>query len=372
MTANPLSANQKAGPLAGMRVVEFAGIGPAPFAAMLLADMGAEILRIDRPGGNDPWTKAVIRRNRRTVTANLKEAGDLATIKALVAKADILLEGFRPGVMERLGLGPEPMLALNPRLVYGRMTGWGQQGPLAPQAGHDINYIAITGALAAIGPAERPVPPLNLVGDMGGGALYLAMGVLAAALHARKTGQGQVVDCAISDCTASLMAMFSDLAAQGRWDVAAREANVLDGAAPFYRCYRCRDGGFVAVGALERPFYEALCRGVGLAPVEEANRWETARWPAEIARFEAVFLTRTRDEWAELFAPTDACVAPVLTLAEAPEHPHNRARAAFIAVNNVQQPAPAPRFSATPPNLPQTLPDCASLEEALAGWSGEG
>lgn len=361
--------NGKAGPLAGVRIVEFVGIGPGPFAAMLLADMGADIIRIDRPGGNDPWTRKVIRRNRRTVTANLKDPRDMAGVQALCAKADILIEGFRPGVMERLGLGPDDLLATNPALVYGRMTGWGQDGPLAPTAGHDINYIAITGALAAIGPAERPVPPLNLVGDLGGGALYLAMGVLAAHLHARKTGQGQVVDCAISDCTASLMGMFSDLAEQGRWNTASRESNLLDGAAPFYRTYRCKDGGFMSVGALEPAFYAALCQGLGLLVLPEAERMDRARWPEQTESMAAVFATRTRDEWAAVFATSDACAAPVLTLDEAPHHPHNQARGAFVDVNGAVQPAPAPRFSAMPLGVDDHAPGLASLSEAVAAWS---
>ena len=356
-------------PLAGIRIVEFAGIGPAPFACMLLADMGADIIRIDRPGGADPWTDKVIRRNRRTVTADLKNPDDLAAVKSLLARADALIEGFRPGVMERLGLGPEIVQRENPALVYARMTGWGQDGPLATRAGHDINYIAITGALAAIGPAERPVPPLNLVGDLGGGALYLAMGLLAALLQARQTGQGQVIDCAISDCTISLMAMVSDLAEQGRWDLTRREGNILDGAAPFYRTYRCSDGAFIAVGALERPFYAELCRGLGLPVLPEAERMDQSRWPEQSEAMAAVFVTRTRGEWDALFAGTDACLAPVLTLEEAPSHPHNEARAAFVNANGVPQPAPAPRFSRSAAPSPALLPDLPSLAAALADWS---
>lgn len=356
-------------PLAGLRIVEFAGIGPAPFAAMLLGDMGAEIIRIDRPGGADPWTKKVIRRGRRSVVADLKSAEDIALVRDLITRADALIEGFRPGVMERLGLGPEAMLAANPRLVYGRMTGWGQAGPLAASAGHDINYIAITGALHAIGPADRPVPPLNLVGDMGGGALYLAMGVLAALLSARATGKGQVVDCAISDCAASLMAMFSDLVDQRRWDFSTREGNILDGGAPFYRNYTCKDGGFLAVGCLEPQFFVAFCRLLGIEPVAEAERMNPANWPALTSRFAAIIATRTRDEWDEVFSGTDACVAPVLTLDEAPAHPHNQARGAFAAVDGVVQPAPAPRFSGSETVTPQLQPDFPSLRAALSAWA---
>lgn len=360
--------NNKNAPLAGVRIVEMAGIGPAPFTAMLLADMGAEIIRVDRPGGADPWTKTVIRRGRRTVVANLKDAADVTAVKALITSADAVIEGFRPGVMERLGLGPSEMLGANPRLVYGRMTGWGQDGPLAQSAGHDLGYIAITGALHAIGPKDRPVPPLNLVGDMGGGALYLAMGVLAGIVSARTTGKGQVVDCAISDCTASLMAMFSDMASQGRWNTAQREANALDGGAPFYRTYPCADGKFLAVGSLEPQFYDLLCSILGIDRIDEKRRWNEAEWPALEAAIGAAIATKTRDEWAAAFEGTDACVAPVLTLDEAPNHAHNAARSAFVEVGGVVQPAPAPRFSATDNATTGLLPDFASLSEALENW----
>ncbi|HRE19500.1 MAG TPA: CaiB/BaiF CoA-transferase family protein, partial [Rhabdaerophilum sp.] len=287
-------------PLAGLRIVEFAGIGPAPFAAMLLGDMGAEIIRIDRPGGADPWTKNVIRRGRRSVVADLKSAEDIALVRGLIVRADALIEGFRPGVMERLGLGPEAMLAANPRLVYGRMTGWGQGGPLAASAGHDINYIAITGALHAIGTTARPVPPLNLVGDMGGGALYLAMGVLAAVLSARATRQGRIVDCAITDCTASLMAMFADLGDQHRWNFSAREANVLDGGAPFYRNYACKDDKFIAVGCLEPQFFATFCRLLGIELIPEAERMNPANWPGLTDRFAAIIATRMAERGISL------------------------------------------------------------------------
>lgn len=360
--------NNNNAPLSGVRIVEMAGIGPAPFAAMLLADMGAEIIRVDRPGGADPWTKTVIRRARRSVVANLKDAGDVASVKALIGQADAVIEGFRPGVMERLGLGPEEMIAANPKLVYGRMTGWGQDGPLAQSAGHDLGYIAITGALHAIGPKDRPVPPLNLVGDMGGGALYLAMGVLAGIVSARATGKGQVVDCAISDCTASLMAMFSDMASQGRWNVAEREANVLDGGAPFYRTYPCADGKFLAVGSLESQFYDVLCEKLGLARIDEKLRWREAEWPALEAAIGGAIATKTRDDWAGIFEGTDACVAPVLTLDEAARHAHNAARGAFVEVGGVVQPAPAPRFSNADNATPGMLPDYASLQAVLAAW----
>ena len=333
------------GPLAGVRVVEFAGIGPAPYAAMLLADMGAEVLRVDRLIGNDPYSRHVTARGRPAVTADLKDAADWDAVLALLDGADALLEGFRPGVMERLGLGPEAVLARNPRLVYGRMTGWGQDGPLATTAGHDIGYIAVTGALAAIGPADAPVPPLNLVGDYGGGALFLVAGVLAALLHAGRTGTGQVVDAAICDGAASLMALFCDLRAQGRW-TDGRAANLLDGGAPFYRTYVCKDGRFIAVGALEPQFYAVLCERVGL--LHPPDRDDQANWPALHIRFEALFAQRTRDEWCALLEGTDACAAPVLTLAEAPSHPHLRARGVFVERDGVVQAEAAPRFSATP------------------------
>ena len=326
----------KAGPLAGLRIVEFAGIGPGPFAAMLLADMGAEILRIDRPGGADPYSKHVLTRGRRTVIANLKDPAEVERVLTLLGSADALIEGARPGVMERLGLGPDIVLKRNPRLVYGRMTGWGQSGPLAKAAGHDLNYIAITGALAAIGPKAGPVPPLNLVGDFGGGALYLVMGMLAAMLSARETGQGQVVDCAICDGAASMMAMFSDLSAQGRWS-GGREANLLDGGAPFYRTYECADGKHVSIGALEPQFY-ALLRDLAGLDGPEFDRDDELVWPALHHRLEAVFRARTQAEWCALLEGSDACFAPVLSLAEAPDHPHLKARGTFITIDGVVQP----------------------------------
>lgn len=356
-------------PLAGLRIVEFAGIGPAPFAAMMLAEMGAEVIRIDRPGGADPWTGPVIRRGRRSVTADLKHPDDLALVRALVGKADALIEGFRPGVMERLGLGPGEILGANPRLVYGRMTGWGQHGPLAHSAGHDITYTAIAGALHAFGPAERPIAPANIVGDMGGGALYLVSGILAALLRARMSGKGQVVDCAISDCVGHLMAMIADLAAQGRWNLHAREANMLDGAAPFYRSYACRDGGFLAVGALEPQFFAEFCRLLGIGPIAETERLAPANWPSLQTRFAAIIATRTRDEWAAIFQGSEACAAPVLTLDEAARHPHSRARGAFTALDGVTQPAPAPRFSGSgAATTPRLEPDFPTLAAALATW----
>ncbi|KMO11409.1 CaiB/BaiF CoA transferase family protein [Methylobacterium platani] len=368
---NPSDGTGQGGPLAGLRIVEFAGIGPGPFAAMLLADMGAELVRLDRPGGADPYSRNVVARGRPTVTVDLKDPADRAGALALLERADALIEGFRPGVMERLGLGPDAVLARNPRLVYGRMTGWGQDGPLARAAGHDITYMAVTGALAAIGPAERPVPPLNLVGDYGGGALYLVTGLLAALLSAGRTGRGQVVDAAICDGAASLMAMFSELASQGRWSDR-REANLLDGGAPWYRTYACADGNHVALGALEPHFYALFRRLTGLDADPDFDRRDDPEiWPVLRRKLEALFLTKTRDDWCRLLEGTDACLAPVLALGEAADHPHLAARQTFVTVDGTVQPAPAPRFSGTPSAIrPAAGP--LTLAEAVRRWSGEG
>jgi len=355
------------GPLAGVRIVEFGGIGPGPFAGMLLADMGADILTIDRPEPTPFRPGVVLARGRRVAIADLKDPGQRDAALDLIASADALFEGFRPGVMERLGLGPEAALKRNPKLVYGRMTGWGQSGPLAGAAGHDINYIALAGALAAIGPAKRPLPPLNLVGDFGGGALYLVAGLLAAIICARRTGQGQIVDCAICDGTASLMAIIAEFSAQGRWR-AGREANLLDGGAPFYRVYECADGQHVAIGALEPQFYQKLCALAGLDDPLFLERDESDVWPALHEKMEAVFKTRTREEWRSILEGTDACFAPVLTLAEAERHPHLAARETFVKVEGVSQPAPAPRFSHTPAAIRPRAGEPISLAEALAAW----
>ncbi len=353
------------GPLAGLRIVEFAGIGPGPFAAMLLADLGADIVRIDRPGRTDV-SGGVVDRGRATAVADLKQPGDRNAVLALTDRADALIEGFRPGVMERLGLGPDVVLARNPRLVYGRMTGWGQSGPLATAAGHDIDYIAITGALAAIGGRDRPVPPLNLVGDYGGGSLYLVMGLLAGIISARQTRRGQVVDAAICDGAASLMAMFCGLTARGQWQ-AGRERNLLDGGAPFYRTFECADGRHLAVGALEPKFYALLLQRLGLQG-PEWDRDDTLGWPALHERFAALFRTRGRDEWCALLEGSDACVAPVLELAEAPSHPHMAARGSYTVVDGTIHPAPAPRFSGTPAPL-RPAPPPVSLSEARDRWA---
>lgn len=335
------------GPLAGLRVLEMAGIGPGPFCGMLLADMGADVVRIDRADGPPGSARDVTGRGRRSVALDLKRPASIAAVLRLVEGADALIEGFRPGVMERLGLGPEACQAKNPRLVYGRMTGWGQSGPLAPTAGHDINYIAISGALDAIGTAEAPVPPLNLVGDYGGGGMLLAMGLLAALLHAQRTGQGQVVDAAMSDGAALLMAPIYSMRAAGRWG-APRGGNFLDGGAPFYGTYRCACGGFLAVGPIEPQFFAMFIQRLGLAEADFSGRGEATNWPALRVRLAAAIATRTRDDWAAIFDGSDACVAPVLSMAEAPGHPHNTARQTFFERDGVTQPSPAPRFSATP------------------------
>ena len=336
------------GPLADLRVVEVAGLGPTPFAAMWLADMGAEVVRIERPGLKPliPQKVDVLNRGRGFVALDLKDEGDQAKARALIEQADMLIEGMRPGVMERLGLGPEVFTDTNPKLVYGRMTGWGQTGPLAHTAGHDINYIALSGALHAIGGTE-PVPPLNLVGDFGGGAMYLVAGLLAALHSAGRTGRGQVVDCAITDGAAHLMAMMYSMYGSGLW-VDSREANLLDGGAPFYRCYECACGGFMAVGALEAKFYAELVRLLDLRDAKLPTQMDVAGWPRLREAFAARFLERSRDDWAEVFEGTDACTVPVLTLAEAPIHPHNTARGAFVELAGVAQPAPAPVLSDTP------------------------
>ncbi|MEI4281167.1 CaiB/BaiF CoA-transferase family protein [Klenkia terrae] len=343
-----------AGPLQGVRVVEFAGLGPGPFCGMLLADLGADVVRIDRRsrGGGlvgSLGATSLLDRGKRSIALDLKDDADLAVVRALVARADVLLEGFRPGVMERLGLGPEQAHALNPALVYGRMTGWGQTGPLAHSAGHDIGYIALTGALGATGrPGERPAPPINLLGDFGGGGVFLALGAVAALLHARATGEGQVVDAAIVDGTAVLTTMIHGMLDTGAW-TDARGANLLDTGAPFYDVYACADGTFLAVGALEEQFYAALLEGLGLAGDPTLpDRSDLAAWPALRARFAEVIGSRTRAEWWAVFAGTDACVAPAWSLLEATSDEHNRERGVFVEVDGVVQPGVAPRFSATP------------------------
>ncbi|MEU8472026.1 CaiB/BaiF CoA-transferase family protein [Streptomyces sp. NPDC029006] len=339
-----------AGPLHGVRVVELAGIGPGPFAAMLLADLGADVVRVDRPGGPglaiDP-AYDVTNRNKRSVMVDLKAPDGPARVLDLAERADILVEGYRPGVAERLGIGPGDCHARNPRLVYGRMTGWGQDGPLARRAGHDIAYIALTGTLGMTGrPGEPPAAPANLLGDYAGGSLYLVIGVLAALHHARATGTGQVVDAAIVDGTAHLSTMIHGMLASGAWQDR-RAANLLDGGCPYYGTYETADGGHMAVGALEEKFYDEFLRLLGLDDLAPA-RTDPARWNELRERIAARFGSRTRAEWTAVFEGSDACVAPVLTLREAPHHPHLAARGTFTDHNGITQPAPAPRFSATP------------------------
>jgi alpha-methylacyl-CoA racemase len=351
------------GPLKGLKVVEFAGIGPAPMCGMLLSDLGADVVRIDRPGAAyDRFT--VEARGRRAVQLDLKaEAGRRGAL-ALLQVADALIEGFRPGVMERLGLGPGPVLAANPRLVYGRMTGWGQTGPYAQSAGHDINYIALTGALHAIGPKEKPAIPLNLVGDFGGGALVLAFGLVSALLHARATGEGQVVDCAMSEGTIALMGMLYGHLQRGTWSDR-RESNIIDGGSHFYNAYRCADGEWISLAAIEPQFYARLLERLGLKDDPDfADQHDQARWPRLKGKLAAIFAGRSRAEWAALLEDADLCFAPVLSMTEAPRHPHNRAREAFVELAGVLQPAPVPRFSRTPGQV-QTPP---ADEDVFAAW----
>ena len=359
------------GPLAGTRIVEFAGIGPGPFACMLLGDMGAEVVRIERPGTPVADGRDFVGRSRSAVVQlDLKDAGARQQALSMVASADALVEGFRPGVMERLGLGPDVALQANPRLVYGRMTGWGQDGPLAMVAGHDINYISLTGALAAMGEeGAPPAPPLNLVGDYGGGALYLVTGVLAALLSTGRTGVGQVVDAAMCDGAASLMAHFFALRAQECW-TDRREDNLLDGGAPFYRTYRCADGRFVAVGPIEPQFFAILRDRLGLGEALFDRQDDKQCWPAMRARLSEVFATRARDEWVTIFGASDACVTPVLGLDEAPRHPHLQARGTFARDEDGTQPSPAPRFSRTPSRI-QKSPALKPVptESVLDRWS---
>jgi len=356
------------GPLSGLKVLEFAGLGPAPVCGMLLSDLGADVVRIDRPGAEyDRFT--VETRGRRSVALDLKSEPDRETALRLIERADLLIEGFRPGVMERLGLGPDTALVRNPKLVYGRMTGWGQTGPYASMAGHDINYIAITGALHAIGPADHPVPPLNLVGDFGGGALYLAFGLLAALRHAEQTGEGQVLDCAMSDGTISLMGLLYGHFVRGDWKDR-RGSNIIDGGAHFYNCYRCSDGHWIALGAIEPQFYATLLERAEIDDPAFTAQMDQTAWPDLRERLAAVIAQRTRADWCALLEGTDACFAPVLSLAEAPQHPHNVARKAFTDVNGVVQPSPAPRFSKTPGEIQGPPVDAGQgAESVFADWS---
>jgi alpha-methylacyl-CoA racemase len=362
------------GPLAGVRVLEFEAIGPGPFCGMMLADMGADVLLVDRP--SDPGlglgrrrAADVMLRGCRSVTLDLKSGDGVAAAILLARKADALIEGFRPGVMERLGLGPDVLLAANPQLVYGRMTGWGQDGPLAPRAGHDINYIALSGVLHAIGRrGEAPVPPLNLVGDFGGGGLMLAFGIVAALLAVQRSGRGQVVDAGMVEGAAVLAAMFSGMLHEGSW-TETRGDNALDSGAPWYDTYATSDGRHVAIGAIEAKFYAELLERLGLAAERLPAQHDRAGWPELRRRFAAAFRSKTRDEWCRVFEGSDACFAPVLTFSEARTHPHNVARRAHVSVGGVEQPAPAPRFAGTPGAVRRPPPERGALgREALVDW----
>ncbi|MEQ8248894.1 MAG: CaiB/BaiF CoA-transferase family protein [Alphaproteobacteria bacterium] len=365
------------GPLTGIRIVEIAGIGPAPYCAMVLADLGAQVIRVDRPqhsglGVALPSHLQLLNRGRSSIAVDLKHPMAAAAVLRLLDGADGLIEGMRPGVMERLGLGPDVCLARNPALVYGRVTGWGQSGPLAMTAGHDLNYIAVAGALGAIGRAgERPVPPLNLVGDYGGGAMYLAVGMLAGIVSARATGRGQVVDAAMVDGAAQLMTMFNALAAAGHWP-SGRGENLLDGGAPFYDTYETKDGRYVAVGAIEPKFFTALLNGLGLDAADLPDQYDRSKWAILRARFTEIFRGRTRDAWVEVFTGSDACVSPVLDRDEVARDPHIAARRTMIDVGGIDQPAPAPRFSRTLPKEPTPpVEDGANSRDVLrdAGFS---
>ena len=360
------------GPLAGIKVLEFEAIGPAPFAGMLLADMGADVLVLERPAGTDLGLKRerrhdVMMRGKRSVTLDLKKDSSREVALGLVERADVLIEGLRPGVMERLGLGPEVALERNPRLVYGRMTGWGQDGPLAPRAGHDINYIALAGVLHAFGrKGEAPVPPLNLIGDFGGGGMLLGFGVACALLEAKRSGKGQVVDAAMIDGTALLAAMFSGFLAAGSWSET-RGDNILDTGAPWYDVYETKDGKYVSIGAIEGRFYDELLERLGLRDLPDQN--DRARWPEMKRVFAKTFNTKTRDEWCEVFAGSDACFAPVLSWSETRRHPHNTARKAYLAAGGVEQPSPAPRFSRTPGGVRRAPPERGEGGlQALQDW----
>jgi alpha-methylacyl-CoA racemase len=362
------------GPLNGFRVVEMGGIGPAPFAGALLGDLGADVLRIDRiakPGVEPDRSPRFdfYNRNKRSVAFDLKLPQAVAAVLDLVAKADALIEGFRPGVMERLGLGPEVCHAINPRLVYARMTGWGQQGPMAQEAGHDINYLALTGALQCLGDADRPPPPpLNLVADLGGGALYLVVGLLAAAMEARRSGQGQTIDVAMIDGVTHLMSAFQAYRQQGSW-TGRRGDNIVDGGAPFYRSYATKDGGFVAVGAIEPHFYANLVKVMDIDGEHLPDQNDRSAWPQMRERFAKIFATRTRDAWVAAAAGRDACLAPVLTIDEAPEHPQMQARDVYTMFDGLRHPSPAPRFSRTRSELCRPTPAPGrDSRQALADW----
>ncbi len=357
------------GPLAGLKILEFAALGPVPFCGMLFSDLGADVLRIDRPGGRDYDRYAVETRGRRSVILDLKDPRAVTLTLELIGKADALIEGFRPGVMERLGLGPDTALERNPGLVYGRMTGWGGTGPLAGLPGHDINYVALSGAGHALGPADKPAVPLNLIGDFGGGALYLAFGIMAALRHVAGGGAGQVVDCAMTEGVISMMGMLYGEHQAGRWQDA-REVNIIDGGSHFYNNYQCADGAWLAIGSIETPFYAALLEALGLTDDPAfADQMNQSQWPMLKRRLAAIFRTRTRAEWCALLEGTEVCFAPVLNLEEAPMHPHNQARHAFVEIDEVVQPAPLPRFSRTKARVQHgPRPAGSDGEAALKDW----
>jgi alpha-methylacyl-CoA racemase len=357
----------RSGPLTGIRIIEVAGLGAGPFCAMMLADMGADVVRVDRPTA--PTNAGVLGRNRRSIAIDLKADEGLSLLLELVGRADGLIEAFRPGVAERLGFGPDACHAKNPKLIYGRATGWGQEGPWRMMAGHDINYIALSGVLSMVGrPGEAPVPPLNLVGDFGGGGMMLAFGMVCAMLEARISGAGQVVDGAMVDGSALLATMFFEMMARGMWSEN-RGTNALDGGAPYYDSYETSDGKWVAVGAVESQFWAAFVELLGIGGPDLPEQMDQATWPELRARIAAAIGQRTRDEWSELAAGTDTCLTPILTPLEVLDHPHNRARASFVMVGDELQPSPAPRFSRTPPADPTPPPSVgADARAVLADW----
>ena len=366
------SKKHAAGPLAGLKVIELAGIGPGPQCAMLLADMGADVLRIDnsKPSSLIPRPPKfdLLRRNRPSVCVDLKTKEGIDIVLRLTEEADAIIDPFRPGVTEKMGLGPDDCFACNKKLVYARMTGWGQTGPLAPAAGHDINYLALSGALNAMGPKEKPMAPLNLVADMGGGAMFLAFGIMAAVFESQKSNQGQVVDVSMTEGAAYLATLNFGLTAAGLWS-SQREDNLFDGGAPFYRTYQTKDDLFVSIGAIEAKFYALLLEKLGLSPDQLPPQMDKTQWPVMHEKFERIFKTKTRAQWCDIFEGSDVCFAPVLSFEEAPEHPHNKSRNSFVTIEGVVQPAPVPKFSRTPPDVPKKAPAFGEdTESGLNEW----